>query len=42
MESGLCFAIYCAVDDDGDEDEEAVGRLLRRCWLTGMPRCADR
>jgi hypothetical protein len=31
-------------DDDDDEEDEvgAVERLLRRCWLRGMPRCADR
>jgi hypothetical protein len=32
------------MEDDGAEEEEdgAVGRFLRRCWLCGMPRCADR
>jgi hypothetical protein len=38
----LCYL----VDDDDEEDEEeeveVVGRFLRRCWLCGMPRCADR
>ena len=30
------------VEEDDEEDEDGVGRLLRRCWLRGMPRCADR
>jgi hypothetical protein len=34
-----CTSLYCPLEDD---DGEAVGRFLRRCWLCGMPRCMDR
>jgi hypothetical protein len=32
---------YYPVEDD-DEDDGGVGRLLRRCWRYGMPRCTAR
>jgi hypothetical protein len=42
------LSLYGPVDDDEDDEEEddddeaaAAGRLLRRCWLRGMPRCTD-
>jgi hypothetical protein len=36
-------SVYCAVDDDEEDDEDGVlGRLLRRCWRYGMPRCTAR
>jgi hypothetical protein len=35
--------LYCPVDEEEDGDkEDGVGRVLLRCWLCGMPRCADR
>jgi hypothetical protein len=36
----LYYYYPVAVEDDNDED--GGGRLLRRCWLCGMPRCTAR
>jgi hypothetical protein len=36
------LTLYFYPVGDDDEDEDAVGRLLRRCWRCGMPRCAAR
>ena len=36
------LSLYCPVEDEEEEEEDGVGRFLRRCWLYGMPRCADR
>jgi hypothetical protein len=30
------------VDEEEEDEEDAAGRLLRRCWRYGMPRCTDR
>jgi hypothetical protein len=29
-------------EEDEDDEEDVIGRLLRRCWLAGMLRCTDR
>jgi hypothetical protein len=40
------LSLYCAPgpveDEDEDEDDDGAGRLLRRCWRYGMPRCIAR
>jgi hypothetical protein len=38
----LVFLSYPVDEEEDGEEVEVVGRLLRRCWLYGMPRCADR
>jgi hypothetical protein len=43
----LCYPVDEEDDEDEEEEEEeeeedGVGRVLRCCWLCGMPRCADR
>jgi hypothetical protein len=39
----ILFLYHCPVEDEEEEeeDEDGAGRL-RRCWLTGMPRCTAR
>jgi hypothetical protein len=31
------LSLYCPVEEEEEEAEDGVGRLLRRCWRCGMP-----
>jgi hypothetical protein len=38
----LSYSVDDEEDDEDDEEDGRMGRLLRRCWLCGMPRCTAR